>query len=401
VPKTAAVVIVGGGVIGCSIAYHLAKAGLRDVVVLEKGVVGGGTTGRSVGGIRRLFSTEIHIRLSVESMKLFQAFRDETGVDPGFRPVGYLLLATSEEEWSLFQATASLQRRFGVPVELLSPEDVQRLLPPLRTDDLLGASYCPDDGYASPHEVTQAYAKGARRLGVVIEEGREVIGIGVEGGRVTKVVTREGSLATGAVVNAAGPFAREVGRMAGLQIPVKPVRRQVFVTGPLPGLPSRVPITVDYRQGFYFRREGEGALFSGPMDEAESFTTSVEWEAVAEAAAKGAHRLPLLREAEVIRGWAGLYELSPDRHPILGEAVDPRGYFYAVGFSGHGFMHAPITGKLMAELILEGKTATVDLSALSLERFETGALLREPLGWRHRWKEGSSRPSGGEMKDGP
>ncbi|MBI3990420.1 MAG: FAD-binding oxidoreductase, partial [candidate division NC10 bacterium] len=357
-PKTAEIVIVGGGVVGCSIAYHLAKAGLRDVVVLEKDIVGGGTTGRSVGGIRRLFSTEIHIQLSVESLKLFEAFREETGVDPEFRPVGYLLLATSEEEWNLFQEGASLQRRFGVPVELLSPQEVERLLPPLQTDDLFGASYCPTDGYASPHEVTQAYAKGARRLGVRIEEGREVIGVGVEGVRVMKVMTREGPIATRAVVNAAGPFAREVGKMAGLKIPVKPVRRQVFVTGPLSGLPSRVPITIDYREGFYFRREGEGVLFSGPMDEAESFQASVEWEAVALAAAKGAHRLPLLQEAEVIRGWAGLYELSPDKHPILGEAIHPRGYFYAVGFSGHGFMHAPIAGKLMAELIQDGKATT-------------------------------------------
>ncbi len=377
-PERADVCIIGGGVIGCSIAYHLARASRLKIVLLERGHLGGGSTGRSVGGVRRQFLTEIHIQLSIESLKMLQTFREETGWDPGFRKTGYLFLLSTEEEWAQFRQAVELQGRLGVRVEVLSPSEIQALAPCLRIDDLLAGTFTPEDGYASPFQVVWGYAERAADLGVDIREHCEVTGVVVQGGRVQAVTSREGEITAPVVINAAGPYAGPVGQMAGVEVPVTPWRRQLFVTAPLRELAREVPVTIDVHRDWYFRTEEGGALIPAPTDRVSSFNADVDWERVSEVCAVGVHRLPALAHAEVVRGWAGLYDISPDNHPIMGESEVP-GFYLACGFSGHGFMHGPVAGKLMAEVILEGRTSEIDIAALSPMRFRERRLVQEPI----------------------
>jgi len=376
--ETAEIVVIGGGIVGCSVAYHLAAKGSRDVALLEKDLICFGSTGKSAGGIRVQFSSEVNIRLSLEALKILARFQEELGVDPGFRQTGYLFLATTEDELAMFRQNVALQQRFGIPVELLGPDEIRRRMPILRVDDLSGGTFCPWDGNASPHEVTNAFAAGARRLGARIHEGRAVTEVAVEGGRVVAVETSAGPIACGAVVICAGPYAGHVGAMAGVDLPVKPYRRQLFVTKPLAGLPEVLPLTIDFHRGWYFRREGEAVLFSGPKDAESSFNTHVDWEDLEAIVATAIHRVPLLAKAEVLRGWAGSYDITPDHNPLLGAVPGVDGLYVAAGFSGHGFMHGPIAGRLMAELILDGKPS-IDISPFTPDRFARGAALPEPL----------------------
>lgn len=380
--ETADIVVIGGGIVGCSVAYHLRKQGGRSVALLEKDLICFGSTGKSAGGIRVQFSSAVNIRLSLESLKIFQNFRQEFGVDPGFRQTGYLFLATTEEELGAFRKNVALQQRFGIPVEILGPEEIARRLPVVRVDDLAGGTFCPWDGHASPHEVTHALAAEARRLGARIHEGRAVTEVAVEGRRVVALETSAGPIACGAAVICAGPYAGHVGAMAGVDLPIKPYRRQLFVTKPLPGLPEFLPLTIDFHRGWYFRREGEGILFSGPKDADSSFNTHVDWEDLEAIVATALHRLPLLAKAEVLRGWGGSYDITPDHNPILGALPSVQGLYVAAGFSGHGFMHGPIAGRLMADLIL-GATPSIDISPFAADRFARGAALPEPLTAAH------------------
>lgn len=376
--ETADIVIIGAGIVGCSIAYHVALLGCPKVVVLEKDLICSGATGKSAGGIRQQFATELNVRLSLESLKMFHRMRDELGVDPEFRQVGYLFMATTERELDLFRRQAELQQRHGIPVRILSTEDIRQIVPYVRLDGIIGGAYCPTDGYAAPYEVTMGYAAAARRLGARIHERRAVTGILRQGDRLLGVETSRGPIHAPIVVNAAGAEGGLVGALAGLDIPVKPYRRQLFVTGPLPEFGQEPPLTIDYHRNWYFRGEMGGCLFSGPKDEESSFNTNVDWEHLAESVAKAVARLPILEQAEIKRGWAGSYDLSPDNNAILGAVAVLPGFYVATGHSGHGFMHGPATGKLMAELILTGKTS-MDISPLSLDRFRTGRMVREPM----------------------
>lgn len=376
--EKADVVIIGGGAVGASIAYHLAQKGCRDVVVVERYLLGSGSTGKSVGGIRQQFSTEINIRLSQESVKFFERFQEETGVDPEFHRVGYLFLATTPAEMEAFSRNVSLQRRLGVPMEVLTPEQAREMVPALNISDVLGATYGPADGYAGVHEVTQGFARRARQLGVRIYEGREVTGIGVNGGRVQAVETAQGPIATPIVVNAAGAWSGQVARMVGLDLPVQPYRRMVFVTEPFPAIPSPIPLTIEFRRGLYFRHEGPGILMGmADPDEPSSFNTEVNWDFLPRLVQAAVERMPILEAARIKTGWAGLYEVTPDAHPILGPVPALQGFIVATGFSGHGFMHSPATGKLIAELIVDGRATTIDISPLGYERFARGELVRE------------------------
>ena len=377
--KTADVVIVGGGVIGVSIAYQLALKKAGTIVLLEKGQLGEGSTGRCVGGIRLQFSTEINIRFSLESMKTFDHFEEEFGVDPEFRRIGYLFLATTPQEMEVFEDNVKLQHAFDIPVELLSSQEIEKRWPYLRMDDLLGGTFCSQDGYAGPYEVVTGFVKGARREGVTIHETTEVTGISLKGGRVCGVKTKDGNISCPVVVNAAGPYASTLGDMAGLRIPVKPLRRQVFVTAPFRLSDQSVPLTIDFQRGWYFRKEVDGYLLSGPLDAEPSFKTHIDYEAMAEASENAVYRVPALEKARIARGWAGLYEISPDNHAILGRVPEVDGFIVANGFSGHGFQHSPAVGKVIAELIVDGKAGTIDISSLSIERFKKGALLIEPM----------------------
>jgi sarcosine oxidase, subunit beta len=376
--KTADIVIIGGGIIGTSLAYHLGRKGAKRVVLLERGMLGEGSTAKCVGGIRFQFSTEINILFSLESAKTWENFEELTGVDLGFKRVGYLFLATTPEEWDIFQANAKLQQAHRIPVELLTPEEIRYRWPYLRTDDLRGGTFCPWEGYAGPYEALSGYARGARKQGVRLYENTEVREIRLCSGKITGVATSRGDISAPIVVNAAGPYAEEVGRMAGIEIPVKPYRRQIFFTAPFPWIPDPIPLVIDFHRGWYFRREGEGLLISGPKDDFPSFNLGVDYDAMAETAEKSLFRVPVLEKARITRGWAGSYEISPDNHAILGKAPEAEGFFTANGFSGHGFQHSPAAGKLMAELLL-GETPSFDFSVLSIERLRRGEYIREAM----------------------
>lgn len=378
-PRSADVVIVGGGVMGASTAYHLSLKGCRGVLLLERNpLFGQEATGKCAGGIRYQFATEINIRLSLLSLPMLERFEEELGQAIDLRHCGYLFLITREEDLSVFQANLALQHRFGVMTEWLAPDEVRRRLPLLWLDDVIGATWYSKDGLADPSSVVQGYIAGAKRLGARCLTGVEVRAIEVEGGRVQKVKTNVGEVLTQTVVNAAGPWASEVGAMVGLEIPVSPVRRQIAVTTPIPGLPSDFPFVIEFAKNLYFHREGPAILTGmSNLNEPPSFNQQVdrEWELVHFDAAMA--RMPLLARAGVASRWAGLYEVSPDAHPILGRAEEVEGFYLINGFSGHGFMHGPACGLLLAEEILEGRAHSLDISSLRLSRFREGQLIQE------------------------
>jgi len=369
--KTADVIIIGGGVIGTSIAYFLAKMGCQNVVVLEKEYVGFGSTGKCAGGIRQQFSTEINIKLSIESLKFFERFEEETGYPIDFHQNGYLLLATTEEEMNDFCQNLELQRKLGLKTYLLSPQDIKEIIPQLNSEDILGATYCPTDGFADPSSVVQGFASSARKLGVKIHEQTEVVGIEVKRRKTKKILTNKGEFEAPVLVNAAGPYAGKVGKMMGLNIPVRPSRRHIFVTEPLDEIKKNSPMVIDFHTGFWFRREGPGLIFGmRNPNEPEGFDVSVDWDFLTDTVAEMAlHRLPLIADLGIMNAWAGLHADTLDYHAILGEVPEIEEVYLACGFSGHGFMHSPAVGRLVAELILR-KKPFLDISSLSLERFK-------------------------------
>ncbi len=372
-PGTADAVVVGAGVVGCSIAYHLARRGLRDVVVLERETVGSGTTSKAAGGIRVQFGTETEVRFSLESIAVFERFAEEFGVDPGYRKIGYLFLVSDEADLRGFGERIALQRRLGADVRVITPAEAARLVPGLHVDDLIAAVWGVDDGMAGPAEVTAGYAQRARVLGARIVEGVEVTGFALAGGRLRGVRTSEGGIATPLVIDAAGPSAARVARLAGVEVPVLPRRRHIFFTEPFPALPGPIPLTTDRATGCYFRKEMEQVLLSpgDAEDIGEDHAVPVDWSRVNEAVEKIVHRLPVIEEARIAGGWAGLRPLTPDEHAIIGWAPGLVGFFLAVGFCGHGFQHSPATGRHVADWILDGRPS-MDLSLFDPARFAPG-----------------------------
>ena len=372
--RTADVVVIGGGVMGASTAYHLALKGCRNVVLLEReSFFGMQATGRCAGGIRYQFGTEINVRLSLLSLPMLDRFEEELGQPVDLRYCGYLFLLTDEKDVEVFRQNVEMQHRLGVQTEWLEPAQIGEMAPLLNLEGVLAGTFHARDGLADPNGVTQGYVSGARRLGARLLTDVEVTGIHVEGGRVRGVATTHGEVATPVVVNAAGPWAGVVGGMAGVDIPIVPVRRQIVVTAPLPAIPPDFPFTIDFAQSLYFHREGPGILtgMSNP-NQPVSFDQSVdqEWElAHLEAAMQ---RLPILEQAGLASRWAGLYEVSPDAHPILGHISQVEGFYCIGGFSGHGFQHGPACGLLLAEEILDGKAHTLDITSLDLDRFKEG-----------------------------
>jgi sarcosine oxidase subunit beta len=370
-PKTADVVIIGGGVMGVSTAYHLASRGCTDVLLLERNrFFGEEATGRCAGGIRYQFSNEIDVRLSLHSIPMLERFADELEQEIDLRHCGYLFLLSQEEDVEVFRENVALQRSLGVDTEWLSPEEAAKRAYPVDTKGILAGTFNARDGLADPSGVVQGYAKGARRLGVRLLTETEATAIETAGGRVCAVLTNQGRVKTGAVVDAAGPWAAMVGAMAGVEIPVRPVRRQIAVTTAIPGLPSDFPMVIDFAQSLYFHREGQGVLtgMSNPQEK-DGFDQSVdpEWELTHLEAAVA--RFPQLEDAGILNRWAGLYEVSPDSLAILGKVPQLEGFYCVNGFSGHGFMHAPICGLLLAEGILEGEATTVNIAPLRIDRF--------------------------------
>jgi len=367
--KTAGVVIVGGGIMGTSAAYYLAKRGASDVVLVEKDLLVQATTGLSVGGIRQQFSHPANIRLSQHSLRVFKNFKAEFGVDIYFRAAGYLFLAQKETTWNDFLSSVDTQRQMNVPVEVLSPEEIKHRWPYLRVDDLKGGTFGPEDGYADPYLVAMGFADQARRLGVHMEEKTEVTGIRVKNGRVEGVETSGGSISTPVVVDVAGPWGGEVARMAGINIPVKPFRRQVFATSPFDAIPKPVPMVIDQDVTFYFRGEEPNILMGmSDPDEPSSFHTHVDRDFMERVTEAAVFRAPILEKAEIIRGWGGLYTITPDDNPVIGAIPAVEGFICAIGFSGHGFQHGPAMGLILSELILDGHTE-FDLKPFAYDRF--------------------------------
>ncbi len=364
------VLIIGAGVVGTSIAFHLAKLGCRDVVVLEKNYIGSGSTEKCAGGIRQQFSNEGNIRLSMESVRFFERFEDETGQVADFRQNGYLILATSEDELKVFRENVELERKFGLEVELISTEEVTELVPGLNVEDVVGATFCRSDGYADPYSVVSGFASAAKRLGARIYEDVEVTGIELSGDRVKGVLTTQGRFQAPVVVDAAGAYAGIVGKMAGLDIPIHPSRRHVFITEPSFNR-ANLPLVIDFHNGFWFRREGLSLIFGmRNPDEPEGFSIDVDWGFFTDTLADIAcQRLPRLMEIGISGAKAGLHSDTPDYMAILGEAPGVAGLFLACGFSGHGFMHSPAVGRLMADLIL-GKVTSPDIKLFGLDRFQ-------------------------------
>lgn len=379
---------------GASAAYHLTRLGVRDVALLEREpLLAMGSTGRNAGGVRHQFSSEANVRLSIESIRCFEHFADQIGSPIDFHQDGYIFLLSTERDLSAFRCNVEMQRRLGVKVEMISPEEARLLAPGLEVDGVAGATYCERDGIADPNGVTMGFAKAAQACGAQIYRETEVTGIEVEAGRVASVKTTKGTISTRTIVNAAGPYARVVGTMAGLELPVLPYRRHIFITEPLPSTPlpvtglglksgsaapaSRVMV-IDFETTFYFHREGAGILFGmSDPDEPSSFDMTVNWEFLERVYGVAVRRLPALAEAGIAHAWAGLYEMTPDAMPIIGEARQIGGYFMITGFSGHGFQHSPAAGRILSELVTTGQAQDCDVTAFSFDRFERFSAERE------------------------
>lgn len=385
--RTADVVIVGGGCMGVSVAYHLARRGLTDVVLVEREpVLGTGSTGRNAGGVRHQFSHEANVRLSIESIRLFERFEEEVGHPLDFYQDGYLFLLSAEDHLEAFRRAVEMQRRLGVEVEWLDPAEAARRAPGLHVDGVRAATFCARDGIADPHGVTAGFAMAAQRMGVAIERDTEVVAIRVESGRVTGVETTRGAIACRVVVDAAGPWAALVGRMAGVELPVQPLRRHIFIAEPPedggwarggPGGTRAAPesriMVIDFETSFYFHREGAGLLFGmGDPDERPGFDTTVNWRVLEKVTPVALRRLPVLGEARIARAWAGLYEMTPDGMPIVGPAGGVDGFYVIAGFSGHGFQHSPAAGRVLADLLV-GRDPQIDLRPFAADRFARGS----------------------------
>jgi len=379
IPKIADVVIVGGGVMGASTAYHLTLKGCKKVVLLERDTLfGQEATGKCAGGIRCQFATEINIRLSLLSLPMLDRFEEELGQAIDLRHCGYLFLLTREEHVKAFHTSLALQHRLGVTTEWLKGDEVRSRLPLMYLEDVLGATWNSQDGLVDPNSIVQGYIAGAKRLGAKCLTDVEVMNISLKKECIHGVKTRLGEIETPIVVNAAGPWAAQIGTMIDVDIPVVSVRRQIAVTTPIPRLPPHFPFVIDFAKNLYFHREGPGILTGmSNLNEPPSFNQDVDrgWELkhFDEAMA----RMPLLEEVGISSRWAGLYEVTPDAHPILGRASEVEGFYCINGFSGHGLMHGPICGLLLAEEILDGKAHTLDITSLSLTRFREGKLIQE------------------------
>lgn len=379
--QSADVVIVGGGCMGASTAYHLAKRGVTNVVLIEREAqLGTGSTGHNAGGVRHQFSDPANIALSKESIATMARFEDEVGCAIDFWQDGYLFVLSSEASVRAFRASVEVQRAHGVDVQWLSAREAAALAPGLVVDDVLGATYCAADGITDPNGVTMGFARAAQAAGATVLRDTEVTGIRVDGGRVTAVDTARGAIATRTVVNAAGPWARQVGAMAGVDVPVEPERRHIFIAHPFGGgswddqahvgqVPSTRLMVIDFESSFYFHREGGGVLFGmGDPSERPGFDTTVRWDFLPEVTEVALRRLPALADAAVTHAWAGLYEMTPDHNPLIGPAPGVGGFYLIAGFSGHGFQHAPAAGRVLAAQIV-GADPGLDVSSFACDRF--------------------------------
>jgi sarcosine oxidase, subunit beta len=377
--KQADVVIIGGGVIGCSIAYNLVKLGVGKVAVIERRYLASGATGRCGAGVRMQWGTETNCLLSRESLRILEHLPEllDIDIDIEFKQGGYLLLAYTDKMVEQFQKNLQLQNSLEIPSQWVTPEEARNIVPYLNIEGLMGATFCAKDGHCNPFNVTAAYAKAARRLGVEIYTYTEVTEVLTEGSKITGVRTTQGDIQTCIVVNAAGGHAKLIGRMVDIELPIYPERHEILVTEPVE--PMQGPMVMSFYHNLYCQQSPHGSFIMGigHPDEPEGFNIRSSWQFLHEMAERVTKILPPLAGLNVVRQWAGLYDMCPDRQPILGEDVRVKGFYTAAGFSGHGFMIAPITGQIMAEMIV-GKPTALPVHMLDVGRFSRGELFVEP-----------------------
>lgn len=376
------VVIIGGGIVGSSIAYHLTEQGGTRVLVLEReSSQGKGSTGKSMGGVRAQFSIPINIQMSLYSIPFYASFEERLGHPCGYRPQGYLFLANSEKHMAYLRANYERQVALGLKaVRLVSKDEVAGIYPQLRSDDIVGGSFCSTDGFVDPYSAMMGFMACAADRGAQLWRNAEVTGIALDARGVCAVDTSRGQVATRTVVNAAGAWAAQIGKMAGIDLPVEPLRRMLVPTEPFDQFPHTAPMIIDMSTGFHFRPEGRGFLLAwNDPAETPGFNTNFDDGFIEKILVHAADRVPIFETLAVNpkRAWAGLYEMTPDHHPILGPAPGVPGFFLANGFSGHGVMHAPATGKILSDLILQGRTDLVDANLLNLQRYAEGRAIEE------------------------
>jgi sarcosine oxidase, subunit beta len=370
-PRSAEAVVVGGGVIGASVAFHLAEAEVEGVVLVERGEIASGSSGAGAGGVRAQFSDPLNVELGRRSLEAFAGFGERPGGDIGLERPGYLFVLTREEDVAEFEHSAALQNALGVPTVMLTAPAAAKHCPVLMTDDVLAASFCPWEGYARPRSVALEYARAARRLGAHVASGCELLALESDRGEIRAAVTSGGTIATRVVVCAAGAWSRGIGRLAGVDLPVTPYPRQIVHTASAPERGDGLPFTIDFATFFYFRPYDDGVLMGMREATEPSFDAPSDPGFRDRLLAVARRRAPALAELPIAGGWGGLYESTPDDNALIGEAAGPSRFLYATGFSGHGFLQAPATGEIVRDLFL-GRAPFVDVAPLSAERFGAG-----------------------------
>ena len=379
---SADVAIVGGGIVGSSIAYHLTAAGCTNVLVIERETAQGkGSTGKSMGGVRAQFSTPVNIQMSMYSIPFYASFEERLGYPCGYRPQGYLFCATSDKHLSYLRVNYERQVAMGLKdVRLVDADEIRRWFPQLRTDDIIGGSFCSTDGFVDPYSAMIGFMTWAAEHGATLWKNTEVTGIRRAANGAFELQTSRGSFSTRTVVNAAGAWAAQVAGFVGIDLPVEPLRRMLVPTEPFDQFPHSAPMIIDMSNGFHFRPEALGFLLAwNDPEETSGYKSDFDPAFIEKILTRAANRVPCFENVAVNpkRAWAGLYEMTPDHHPVLGPVPGVPGFFLANGFSGHGVMHAPATGKILADLILKGHSDLVDTSLLGLARFGEGRMIEE------------------------
>jgi sarcosine oxidase subunit beta len=381
---TSEVVIIGGGIVGSSIAYHLTAAGCKDVLVIEREYSQGkGSTGKSMGGVRAQFSTPVNIQMSLYSIPFYADFDERLGYPCGYRAQGYLFCATGDKHMAYLRTNHETQVRLGLKdARLVTAEDIRRMFPQLRADDVVGGAFCYTDGFVDPYSAMIGFMTWASsdNHGAELWKNTAVTGIQRDAHGITGVETSRGLVSTRTIVNCAGAWAAGIAEMVGVDLPVQPLRRMLVPSEPFDDFPHSAPMIIDMSNGFHFRPEGRGFLLAwNDPEETPGYKTDFDPGFVEKILTRAADRVPVFENLAVNpkRAWAGLYEMTPDHHPILGTVPEMPGFFLANGFSGHGVMHAPATGKILCDLILRGKTDLIDASLLSLARFAEGRMIEE------------------------
>jgi sarcosine oxidase subunit beta len=373
----ASVVIIGGGIIGTSIAFNLAKLGVKDVAVFEKSYISSGSTGRCGGGIRQQWTSPMNVRLAMRSVELFKRFKEDVGMDIEYYQGGYLLLAYDEDELAAFEANVKMQKKEGLDVELVTPSQIHEKFPFMDLEGVVGGTWCPSDGHANPQIANLAYAFKIKKMGVDLNTHTQVKGIDVQNGRIVGVETDKGYVKTNVVINAAGGFSHEVGEMVGVDIPTYSERHQILVTEAINHVLD--PMVISFKKNYYVRQTMHGSFVMGQSDKEPAIGNDLGHtvEFLEEMAPKMVHDFPFMNHLHIVRQWSGAYNVSPDAQPIIDEAQNVSRFIFAVGFSGHGFMLAPAVGEAVAEMVVYGKSKTMDVSNLKMDRFKTQKINKE------------------------